>query len=311
MTAQSLLSILIKYAAIMTQNNNIITRFAPSPTGHLHLGHIRAAFEAFDFAAQHNGQCMLRIEDIDHTRCRDKFTQSIYDDLAWLGFSWPQPVRVQSDYLSDYQLMLEHLRQRGFAYPCFKSRKDIDNENIANGGDMADEDLLQQDIADEDMAETPAKPSSETLSDEQIETRIAAGERYALRLSIKACREKFDGSKLHYINNDKDTYVNFDGLEDIIIGRKDIGISYHIAVTHDDALQNISHVIRGKDLMALTPYHVILHALMGWPIPQYYHHALITDSSGKKLSKRDKANSIASYKNQGLTRQDIKEMAGL
>ncbi|MEP1231551.1 MAG: tRNA glutamyl-Q(34) synthetase GluQRS [Litorimonas sp.] len=251
------------------------TRFAPSPTGYLHLGHVMAAKAVFDFSVDRNAQCLLRIEDIDQTRCRPEFTQAIFDDLGWLGFSWPQPVRLQSEHMSDYQSALATLRGQGLLYECFKTRSEL-------------------------AAACPAP-----LSKAELAQRLSAGKPYALRLSIKACKASLSGKALSYIDNEQEKIINLDKLEDIVVARKDIGTSYHIAVTHDDMAQNITHVIRGEDLQDQTPYHVLIQTLMSWPVPIYHHHTLIMDKEGQKLSKRSFSASIASMRELGHTPQDI------
>jgi len=238
-----------------------------------------AARVAFDFADEHYGQCLLRIEDIDHTRCRAEFTQAIYEDLDWLGFSWPQPVRLQSAHLSDYQAALENLRARGLLYECFKTRSEL-------------------------ALSPPAQ-----LPKSELERQLAAEQPYALRLSIKTCAEYLSGKTLSYMDNGQYKDVNLNALDDVVLARKDIDTSYHMAVTYDDMFQGISHVVRGYDLQDQTPYHVVIQTLMGWPVPIYHHHDLIMDDDGKKLSKRSLATSIKSLRDAGLTPHGVLEMA--
>lgn len=254
------------------------TRFAPSPTGYLHLGHALAAKEAFGFGAQN---CLLRIEDIDHTRCKPEFTQAIYDDLRWLGFNWPEPVRVQSEHLSDYAKVIEQLRERGLIYRCFKTRSQL--------------------------TAAPPAPLSATLENQNL----MDGKAYAWRLSIAAAIKTRSTTPLTYIDTGETKTVNLGALEDIVLARKDIGTSYHIAVTHDDALQGITHVVRGADFTEQTAYHVLLQELMGWPRPIYHHHGLMMGDNGKKLSKRSFAASIASMRDSGASAQNILTKASL
>lgn len=267
----------------------MITRFAPSPTGYLHLGHAKAAHEAFSFARRHGGTCLLRIEDIDHTRCRAEYTQAIYTDLNWLGFDWPAPVHIQSEHIDDYKTVIESLIGKGLAYPCTKTRAEIKADMIARG--------LKVYSRDEDV---PIM-----LSDEKPT---------AWRLSMKACRAflgaEFDTLSYQDLSASGETKrqaAKADQFGDVIIGRKDIGVSYHIAVTHDDALQGVSHIIRGDDIRPQTGIHVLLQKLMGWPTPIYHHHPLILRGDGQKLAKRDSDPSLQSLRASGVTPQAIWE----
>lgn len=261
----------------------IRTRFAPSPTGYLHLGHVLAAEQAFGFGAGYpkTGEqtCLLRIEDIDHTRCKPEFTQAIYEDLTWLGFDWPEPARVQSEHLEDYAKVIDALNARGLVYRCFKSRKDL----------MA-------------APPGPIKPADETA-------RLQSGQAFAWRLSIEACIPRLESKVLKYTDTGQTKTTHIDSLDDIVLARRDIGTSYHLAVTHDDAVQEITHIVRGADFTAQTAYHVLLQALMDWPRPDYYHHGLLMGKDGKKLSKRSFAASIASMRKAGMSAQDVKRVA--
>jgi len=257
----------------------MLTRFAPSPTGYLHLGHARAAKEAFGFAKAHDGTCLLRIEDIDHTRCKAKYIDAIYEDLDWLGFIWPAPVRVQSENLSEYKAVIKNLRERGLIYRCFKTRAELIN--------------------------APAAP---VPRDEEAKL-LSKGKVFAWRLSIAACHKAFSGKNLTYIDTDIKKTVDFDALQDIVLARKDIGTSYHIAVTHDDALQKITHIVRGADFIDQTPYHVLLQNLMGYPTPIYHHHDLLLRDDGEKLSKRSKDTTIRSLRENGLNPREVLNMA--
>ncbi len=264
------------------------TRFAPSPTGYLHVGHIRAACEAFDFARAHDGVCLLRIEDIDHTRCTPELTTAIYEDLDWLGFDWPLPVRVQSKHYDEYTAVIEDLRERGLIYRCFKTRKDIAADSI-NG--------VYCGRAAPDEAE-----------------RLSANESFAWRLSMAAAQDAL-GEAFHHMRYYESGEhpgwheVNPRPHGDIVLARKDIGTSYHLAVTHDDAAQHISHVVRGTDLVSSTDIHVLLQTLMGWPVPDYHHHALILDEDGEKLSKRRASTAIRELREAGQRRSAVLAMA--
>jgi len=278
-----------KYAALR-RGAKLRTRFAPSPTGYLHVGHVRAAYEAFELAAAHDGTCLLRIEDIDHTRCTPALTTAIYEDLDWLGFDWPLPVRVQSKHYADYAAVVETLRKRGLVYRCFKTRKDIaadSPDGVYTGG--------------------PAPDEAERLSED---------EPFAWRLSMAAARAELGAafSKIQYYESGIDPGWHEARPErngDIVIARKEIGTSYHLAVTHDDALQNITHVARGTDLKDSTDIHVLLQTLMGWPVPDYHHHELILDDDGEKLAKRHASPSIRDLREAGKTRHAVLQMAGI
>ena len=262
---------------------SITTRFAPSPTGYLHLGHVYAAKGAFGFAKACGGECFLRIEDIDHTRCRPEFTGAIYESLSWLGFSWPEPVRVQSGHIPEYLSVIESLAARGLVYRCFKTRKELP-DGLYRGG---------------------------ALSADEEQTRLADNELFSWRLSIAKCQDYISETLIY-----EDTgvepgvkTVNFDELGDDILARKDIGTSYHVACCHDDALQNITHIVRGQDIAPLTPLHRLLQHLMNWPVPIYHHHSLLKNGAGEKLSKRKHDTSIQSLKEQGFTAAQVLDMA--
>ena len=257
----------------------IITRFAPSPTGYLHLGHALAAHYAFNMAKQRGGTCLLRIEDIDFTRCKPSFTQAILEDLKWLGFNWPNPVRIQSNHMNQYVEVIEGLIEKGLAYPCVLSRSEIKTYMSQHGLDVyrrGDDVSILNNLM--------SKPA-------------------AWRLSMSAAQDYLGKSfgQLGYMAMDEGGNSSFKSVDprafgDVIIGRKDIGASYHIAVTHDDHLQSVSHVIRGKDLEDQTAIHVLLQRLMGWDTPVYFHHDLLYSGYGKKLAKRAGDISLRSFR---------------
>lgn len=258
----------------------MITRFAPSPTGYLHLGHAVAAHYAFDFAAQRGGTCLLRIEDIDHTRCRPHFTDAIYEDLRWLGFAWPTPVRVQSAHLSDYAAVIEALCERGLAYRCFKSRAELPR-GVYHG------------------PETP-------LPDHAQAAKIMAGEPFAWRLSMAVARETLGGDFIvNYNDGGREVTVDPSHYGDVVLARKDIGSSYLIAVTRDDAAQGITDIVRGADFVDQTGLHVLIQRLMGWPTPRYHHHPLLMGTNGKKLSKRSGSTAIRRLRESGETPEAV------
>ncbi len=254
------------------------TRFAPSPTGYLHLGHALAAKEAFGFAKRNDGECLLRIEDIDHTRCKPDYTDAIYEDLTWLGFEWPKPVRVQSHHLAEYQSVIETLHDKGVLYRCFKTRAEL--------------------------AKSPAAP----LPPDEEAALLSSGQAFAMRLNIQACQDWIT-LPLVYQDSGAKKLVDLSKLEDIVLARKDIGTSYHIAVTHDDMIQHITQVVRGADFIDQTPYHVLIQTLMGWPIPIYHHHELLLREDGEKLSKRTQDTTIGSLREKGLSPDQVLAMA--
>ena len=278
------------------------TRFAPSPTGRLHLGHALAAKEAFGFGPQENSKCLLRIEDIDHTRCKPDFTLGIYQDLDWLGFDWPLPVRVQSRHYLDYAKVVASLLERGLAYPCGLTRSDLKSGERTN----PDTALVPDDYLSifTNTDDTPnAKPSLP----------------YAIRLNLSKALSIIEtpliftetGSSDNHLIDAKDPLTDWTASDrpDPIIARKDIGVSYHIAVTHDDNLQGITHIVRGMDLFDETPLHVLIQHLMDWPTPIYHHHALMTRDDGEKLSKRGLDTSLNSLRENGLTAAQVLAMA--
>ena len=275
--------------------SSVLTRFAPSPTGRLHLGHVLAASEVFGFASTREGTTLLRIEDIDHTRCRPEYTDGIYQDLAWLGYSWPTPVRVQSEHYADYAKVVIDLVQRGLAYPCTLSRSEL------KAGQR-----------------TPRPESPSHAEAGRVCERLRGAARYktpslpfSVRLNLKAALRRTP-AKLPYEDGDslKQALPNLHGLAtsdlpDPVIARRDVGASYHIAVTHDDHVQGITDIVRGEDFLEQTPLHVLIQNLMGWTTPCYHHHPLVTDESGRKLSKLDKDITIKSLRESGLTPADV------
>ena len=274
----------------------IVTRFAPSPTGYLHLGHAYSALFAWRAARAASGRFLLRIEDIDRTRCRPEFTTAIIEDLAWLGLDWDGAVRMQSEHFDDYRAALEKLSSRGLIYPCFCTRADIAAEIARAGGAPQGE-------------EAPLYPGTcRKLSREERARRIAAGESYALRLDM-ANAVALTGP-LSW-EDDKGGRVEAQPLSlgDVVLARKDVPTSYHLAVTVDDALQGVTLVTRGVDLRAATHIHRLLQALLDLPIPRYRFHKLLTDGSGKRFAKRDKALTLRTLREAGRTPAEVRAMA--
>jgi len=282
--------------------SDIVTRFAPSPSGYLHLGHAASAAKAFDFAKEHGGTCLLRIEDIDTTRCKPEFEQAIYEDLAWLGFEWPTsgrfgPVRRQTDHLTDYASVIDKLRDMELVYRCFKSRKEI-----------------EADI--ESHPHYPGEPYTgphEAMDAGLEQELISAGKPFSWRLSLFRAQEYLGRqyNRLTFVDNGEKIRALPAILGDVILARKDIGTSYHIACCHDDAVQGVTDIVRGTDLLESTHIHRLLQELMGWPVPRYHHHALLVGSDGKRYAKRDKSLAIRAMRQSGATPKNILAQAGV
>ena len=268
----------------------ITTRFAPSPTGLLHLGHAASAWFARERAQ--GGRFLLRIEDIDQGRCRDAFIAAIFEDLAWLGLSWEAEVRRQSLHFHDYAKALDALGARGLLYPCFCTRADI-----------------------KEMAGAPQGPDGPLypgtcrhLSAGEREERRAAGKPFALRLRMdEAIRQA--GPLIWHDAAAGQQVARPDLFGDVVLARKDIPASYHLAVTWDDALQNVSLVTRGMDLFPASHLHRLLQALLDLPVPLWHHHPLLKGADGKRLAKRDGAPSIRSLREAGISPEEVRRSA--
>ncbi|MFP4518208.1 MAG: tRNA glutamyl-Q(34) synthetase GluQRS [Oceanicaulis sp.] len=288
---------------------DFVTRFAPSPTGLLHLGHAFSAITAFNAAKTAGGEFLLRIEDIDTARCKTGFEEAIYDDLAFLGLDWPQPVRRQSAHFPEYARALEGLAERGLVYRCFKTRKEIAEE------------IARAPHAPGEGPEGVIYPGPETpLTDLEEAALLAENKPYAWRLSIKACRDELGAAwdALHFIEEGEGpdgehglVKAQPETVGDVILGRKDVGASYHLAAVHDDALQGVTHVIRGQDLFFATHLHALLQRLMGLPRPIYRHHRLLLDETGKRFAKRDESMTIRAMRESGMSAAEVREKAGV
>lgn len=271
------------------------TRFAPSPTGLLHIGHARAALEAFNYAEKQNGQCILRIEDTDHTRCKFENTQAIFADLDWLGFDWPLPVRIQSQHYAEYAKVVLNLIERGLAYPCELTRSDIKSGQTPKPANFDKAHILNI-ISETSYHVAPSLP-------------------FAIRLDLSKALDSLDNDDLLFeelgslYKGLHDVREKLGGKVDPIIARKDIGCSYMIAGPHDDAKQGITHVVRGADLFEETPMQVLIQSLMDWPRPLYYHHDLVRNDTGDKLAKRNLDTTLQSLRQAGQTPDDIWTMA--
>jgi glutamyl-Q tRNA(Asp) synthetase len=275
----------------------VVTRFAPSPTGLLHPGHACSALFAFHEAQKSGGRFLLRIEDIDSTRCRREFETMLLEDLAWLGLKWETPVRRQSEHLAEYAAVAETLRQRGFLYPCFCTRKDILREIERAGGAPHG-------------AEGPLYPGTcRRLSADEREARLATGEDHAWRLDLGRAMEAT--GPLTWMDLGRGLQqAEPERLGDAVLVRKDIGTSYHIAVVWDDAGQGVTRVTRGEDLLEATHLHRVLQALLGLPEPEYFHHGLIRDESGRRLAKRDESETLRSLRERGERPDAVRHRLG-
>ena len=285
-----------------------VFRFAPSPNGHLHLGHALSALLNFEMAREAGGKFLLRIEDIDSTRCKPEFEQAIYEDLAWLGITWSEPVRRQSGHLEDYCRALAQLEALGLIYPAFESRSEIAALVAAR------ESPGHHWPRDPDGA--PLYPgSARLLPASERAQRIASGQPYALRLdmvrAIEQARALFWSETGAPPEAPEAMPAAPEAWGDVVLARKETPTSYHLAVTVDDALQGITHVVRGQDLFAATRLHRLLQALLGLPSPHYGHHRLILDGEGRKLAKSTGAVSLRHLRQEGVDLADIRRRIGL
>ncbi len=270
----------------------LTTRFAPSPTGRLHLGHAYSAWFAWNRSREAGGRFLLRIEDIDSTRCKPEFTDGILEDLAWLGLSWEEPVRVQSQHLDDYAEALANLEKRGFIYPCFCTRREILDEIAAAGGAPHG-------------AEGPVYPGTcKRLTEAECQAKRENGDAFALRLDADAALAE-TGPLTWRDAAAGEIPAAPRELGDVVLARKDIGTSYHLAVTVDDALQDISLVTRGQDLFHATHVHRVLQALLDLPTPRYEHHRLLTDESGRRFAKRDQSQTLHAMRQSGMSPEQV------
>ena len=278
------------------------TRFAPSPTGRLHKGHAFSALTAWTAAREVGGRFVLRIEDIDPTRCKPEFENAIYEDLAWLGLDWETPVRRQSEHLTDYAAVIDALNARGLLYRCFRTRKDILDA-----------------IGDAPHGPAEAVRPGPHASEEEARL-LAEGRPYAWRLSLDRARAALGDDAWNGLSFVEEG-VGPDGetglvrarpetAGDVVLARKDAGTAYHLAVTHDDALQGITHVVRGLDLFEATHIQRLIQTLMGWPAPVYRHHRLLTGPDGRRYAKRDQSVTLAELRAGGLTPETLRAELG-
>ncbi len=273
----------------------MFTRFAPSPTGHLHLGHVYAAKFASDLAAKNAGRFLLRFEDIDTTRVREEYYREIEHDLHWLGIEWSGTPMRQLDRMQAYSDALEQLKAMDAVYPCFCTRREIQSEI-------------------ESMTHAPHGPEGalypgtcRALPQSETEDRLGAGDLHCWRLNASTAAELTD-SLVFRDETQGSIVVDPFLLGDVVLARKDIATSYHLAVVVDDAYQEITDVTRGEDLLASTHVHRILQELLNLPEPQYHHHRLILDAQGKRLAKRDDSLSISTLREQGKSPDEVLAM---
>lgn len=283
-----------------------VFRFAPSPNGYLHLGHALSALIDFEMARATGGRFLLRIEDIDATRCRPEYEAAIYEDLAWLGIAWEEPVRRQSEHLDDYRAAIARLSDMGLIYPSFESRSEIATL-IAE--------RAEQGVWPCDPDGAPIYPgTSKHLSPAERAERMAR-EPYSLRLDMEAAVARVGALTWNESGAGPQGETGTIAADpkvwgDVILARRETPTSYHLSVAVDDAAQGVTHVVRGQDLFWATSVHRLLQSLLGLPAPAYHHHRLLLDQDGRKLSKSTRATGLRELRSQGLTSRDIRHMAG-
>lgn len=281
----------------------VVTRFAPSPTGRLHLGHAFSALTAWDLAEKSGGLFELRIEDIDRERSRPEFEAAILEDLAWLGLRWKKPLWRQSDRLPAYGTALDRLKVTGLLYPCTCTRRDISAALSAPQEGAPDFDGPVYPGACRGRTDDP--PGAAWRLDLAAAIARLGGPQALAQLAVREIGPVAPG--VHAL----DAAALMAEVGDVVLARKDIGTSYHMAVVVDDAAQGITHVVRGADLLPATPLHRLLQALLGYPVPLWHHHRLIRDETGRRLAKRDRARSLETLRSEGATPADIRAMLGM
>jgi glutamyl-Q tRNA(Asp) synthetase len=285
-----------------------VFRFAPSPNGYLHLGHALSALINFDMARAMGGRLLLRIEDIDHTRCRPEYEAAIYEDLAWLGIAWEEPVRRQSEHFGDYRAALARLEALGLVYASFESRAEITAL-------VAEREAVRVWPRDPDGA--PLYPgTAKSLSPAERQRRIDTGAPYALRLDMAAALAR--AGMLQWAETGKGPDGETGAVAavpaawgDIVLARKETPTSYHLSVVVDDAWQGVTQVVRGQDLFWATSVHRLLQALLGLPAPAYHHHRLVLGPDGRKLSKSTRSTALRTLRQDGAKPADIRQTLGL
>ncbi len=273
----------------------LLTRFAPSPTGWLHLGHAYAALFAAEEAQKCGGRFLLRLEDIDITRSRPEYETAIYDDLRWLGLNWKEPARRQSEHFADYRTALQKLDALGVLYPCFCTRREI-QEEITRAGQAPH------------GPDGPLYPGTcRKLPRDEADGHIAAGRDYALRLDVEKALT-LAGRDLIWEDLTHGKFIaDPSPMGDVVLARKDTPTSYHLAVVEDDAAQGITLVTRGEDLLSATHLHRVLQQLLVLPVPLWKHHRIIMDENGKRLAKRDDARSLRTLRELGWTPARVRD----
>ncbi|MBP0111139.1 MULTISPECIES: tRNA glutamyl-Q(34) synthetase GluQRS [Bradyrhizobium] len=285
-----------------------VFRFAPSPNGFLHLGHAYSALLNFDRARETGGRLLLRIEDIDATRCRPEYETAIYEDLAWLGIAWERPVRRQSEHPADYRAALEKLSALGLVYPAFESRAEIAKLVAAREADGP---------WPRDPDGAPLYPGdAKSLSADERSQLIASGAPYALRLDMAAACRGAAGLSWNELGEGPDgergsVPARPEVWGDVILARKETPTSYHLSVIVDDALQGVSEIVRGQDLFHATSVHRLLQVLLGLPEPTYRHHRLIRDEAGRKLSKSSRSTGLRALRAAGIAPARVRQLVGL
>jgi len=295
-------------AFIPPDSGKPVFRFAPSPNGRLHLGHALSALTNEALARKADGRLLLRIEDIDLTRSRPKFVAGIIEDLGWLGITFEPDIRRQSQHFDDYAVALGALQERGLVYPCFCSRQAIRAAVAAHEARSGRPWRLDPDGA-------PLYPGCcRALAPEEAARRSAAGEPHVLRLDMAKALIT-SGNARSYAVFDADGAIRMveprpERWGDVVLARKDVPTSYHLAVVVDDALQGVTHVVRGRDLEAATDIHVVLQRLLGLPTPLYHFHRLLLDEDGRKLAKSRQSESLAELRASGVSAMDIRRQLG-
>jgi glutamyl-Q tRNA(Asp) synthetase len=281
-----------------------VFRFAPSPNGYLHLGHALSALLNHDSARAAGGRLLLRIEDIDEARCRPEYEAAIYQDLPWLGIEYERPVRRQSEHFDEYRAALERLTRGGLVYPAFESRAEIARLVAARGPDWP---------RDPDGA--PLYPgNARDLSVAERKRKIESSAPYALRLDLTAALARIQIPLCWTEKNAgalRENSAEPERWGDVILGRKEMPASYHLACVLDDALQGVTHIVRGRDLYEATSIHRLLQEILSLPAPGYHHHRLILDAGGKKLAKRDPSTTLCDLRAQGWSTADVRRAVGL
>ncbi|EPX76067.1 tRNA glutamyl-Q(34) synthetase GluQRS [Salipiger mucosus] len=286
------------------------TRFAPSPTGPLHLGHAYSALLAHDMARAAGGTFLLRIEDIDRTRARDHWEAQIYEDLHWLGIDWDEPPLRQSDRISAYEAALDSLWQRELIYPCHCSRRDIAAAASApqEGAEptVGPDGLVYPGTCRALLA--PGYGATPRPGGTALRLNMARALEALPEIAFEETGAGPEGEAGRIVTSRQQLTET---IGDVVLSRRDFTGSYHLSVVLDDAQQGITHVVRGQDLFSATPIHVVLQHILNLPHPQYHHHRLIRDETGRRLAKRDDARAIATYRTEGRSPPDIRAMVGL